>query len=55
MAKMTQELIQILYEHGKSVYEGKDTLSAATDSVVSSYPDLIATSSARFYIRANRI
>ena len=50
MAKMTQELIQTLYEHGKSVYEGRETLDEATVDVRSSYPGLIATASANFYI-----
>lgn len=50
MAKMTRELIQTLYDHGKTVYEGKESLATATDNVIESYPGLIANSSARFYI-----
>ena len=50
MAKMTQELIQALYEHGQAVYEGKESLPAATDVVIRAYSGLIANSSARFYI-----
>ena len=50
MAKMTPELIQALYEHGKAVFDGKESLNSATEAVVSLYSDKIATSSARFYI-----
>ena len=50
MAKMTPELIQALYEHGKAVFDGKESLNSATEAVVSLYSERIATSSARFYI-----
>lgn len=50
MAKMTRELIQTLYDHGKAVFEGKESLATATNSVLETYPGQIAPSSARFYI-----
>ncbi len=50
MAKMTQELIEILYELGKNVYIGKMSLNSATSKVLNSHGDSIAKSSAEFYI-----
>lgn len=50
MAKMTSELIQALYEHGKTVFDREESLDSAAEAVVSRYSDQIAMSSARFYI-----
>ena len=50
MAKMTEELIRELYQRGKSVYRGEELLASSVETVLGKFPDLIAESSARFYI-----
>lgn len=50
MAKMTNELIESLYKHGKAVYAGEERMDTATNAVLTQFPAIIAESSARFYI-----
>ena len=50
MGKMTQELIERLYELGKAVYKEEISLKKATENVLNGYPDNIHESSAQFYL-----
>ena len=50
MAKITLPIIKELYSYGKKVYDNEINLSSATEEVMKRFPELIAESSARFYI-----
>ncbi len=50
MAKMTDELIEVLYSYGKRVYANEINLYDAAIEVMRTHGSAIAKSSAEFYI-----